>query len=144
MPDDVIDLTTDDEVKQPQQTSQGNPSTTQQHQYTPPNYQEQRECVINLHRVLNRDHSMRPDHIPHVLSNPIRYKNSDQEIPINSLKKLKTIILKEMYIRVVRSLNNLEAQFVEECEVVLEGRENEDPKMDEKREALYSVPEKKF
>ena len=88
---------------------------------------------------------MRPDHIPHVLSNPIRYKNSDQEIPINSLKKLKTIILKEMYIRVVRSLNNMEAQFVEECEVVLEGRENEDPKMDEKRgEALYSVPEKKF
>ncbi|WOG86518.1 hypothetical protein DCAR_0205729 [Daucus carota subsp. sativus] len=145
LPNDVIDLTADDEVKQPQQTSQGNPSTTQQHQYTPPSYQEQREEVINLYRVQNRDHSMRPYYISRILDKPIRYKNSDQEIHINSLKKLKTIIVKEMYIRVVGSLNNLEAQFAEECEVVLESRENEDPKLDEKRrETLYSVPGRKF
>ncbi|KAL1831109.1 hypothetical protein ACET3Z_000760 [Daucus carota] len=70
--EDVNDLTADDEIEQPQQTSQGNPSTTQRHQYTPPNYQEQREEVINLHRMLNRDRSMKPDHISRVLDNPIR------------------------------------------------------------------------
>ena len=33
------DLTADDEINLPHQTSQGNPSITQQHQYTPPSYQ---------------------------------------------------------------------------------------------------------
>ena len=50
--DDDDDLTADDEINLPQQTSQGNPSTTQQHQYNPPSYQEQREEVINMQRVL--------------------------------------------------------------------------------------------
>ena len=50
-----------------------------------------------------------------------------------------------MYIRVIRSLNILEARFVEECEAVLASRENEDPKLYEKRrETLYDVPRKKF
>ena len=132
-PDDVINLTAGDENKQPQQTSQGNPSTTQQHQYKPPSYQEQREEVISLHRVLNMDHSMKPNHTFRVLDNPISYKYFYLEIHINSLKKLKTITVKGLCIRVVGSSNNLEAQFAEECEVVLASRENEDPKLDEKR-----------
>ena len=41
--DDDEDLTVDDEINLPQQTSQGNPSITQQRQYTHPSYQEQRE-----------------------------------------------------------------------------------------------------
>ncbi|WOG81886.1 hypothetical protein DCAR_0101042 [Daucus carota subsp. sativus] len=76
--DDVIDLTADDEVEQPQQTSKGNPSTTQ-HQYTPPSNQDQREEVMNLYSVLNRDHSMRPYYIPRVLDKPIRV-NEDPKL----------------------------------------------------------------
>ncbi|WOH07784.1 hypothetical protein DCAR_0727218 [Daucus carota subsp. sativus] len=88
---------------------------------------------------------MKLDHVSRVLDNPIRYKDFDQEIHINSLKELKTIIVKGMYTRVIGSLKNLEAQFAEECEVVLESRENEDLELDEKRrETLYSVPGRKF
>ena len=88
---------------------------------------------------------MKLDHVSRVLDNPIRYKDFDQEIHINSLKELKTIIVKRMYTRVIGSLKNLEAQFAEECEVVLESRENEDLELDEKRrETLYSVPGRKF
>ena len=52
--------------------------------------------------------------------------------------------MKEIYIRVIGSLNNLEAQFAEECEAILTSRENEDTKLDEKKKTLYGVLGKKL
>ena len=78
-PEEVVDLTADDEDDQPRQPPHRNPPETQSCQHTPSSYQEQREKLLNLYRVLNRDHSMRPYYISHVLDNPLRYKDSDQQ-----------------------------------------------------------------
>ena len=64
----------------------------------------------------------------------------DLEIHVKSLSTLRTGVIKDMYVRVVGSVNNLEAQFAQECELILASREDEDPKLDEKiRSALYAI-----
>ena len=69
----------------------------------------------------------------------------NEETHIKSQRKLKTHIVRGMYIRVIGSLNNLEAQFAEECEAVLASRVNEDSKRVEKRrETLYIISGRKF
>ena len=50
-----------------------------------------------------------------------------------------------MYLKMVGSLNNLEALFAQECILILASGMDEDPKFDEKRRStLYVVPGKKY
>ncbi|KAL1823716.1 hypothetical protein ACET3Z_010494 [Daucus carota] len=92
-PDEVIDLTTDDKNDQPSHSTQGNTSEAQQQRYSTSSYQDQRNHLFNLYIKVNRDFSSRPDYIPRVVDNPLRYQGMDEETHFKSLPKLKTSVL---------------------------------------------------